>query len=173
MAPFGIGQGRRRNEKMIIAFDPGHNFSHYAIWSSEEERVVSTGKVPRKDLNFFVDTVHDLCLGCVTGIFESQYVQMAKTKATMAGIGNSTLKVARAAGNIEAVMHMLDMEVVDVHPKTWQAIFTKLKGYKTPIGSKAVKKASMRLAAEWYGKVTSDEADAVAMLYWYLGKDEK
>ena len=157
---------------MIIAFDPAHNECHYAIWCEDQERLVGRGMIPRKDVQFFCKMVYETTAECTVGIVESQYVQIARTKATMAGIAAGTLKVCKAAGNIEAIMHLHDMEVLSVHPKTWQAVFSNLKGYATPIGRVAVKKAAKRLANEWIGKVTNqDEADAICMLYWFLGKD--
>lgn len=158
---------------MIIAFDPAHNECHYAIWCQLEERLVSRGKIPRKDMKFFCKMVKDILVDCTVGIVESQYVQIAKTKATMAGIAAGTLKVCKAAGNIEAIMHLHGMEVLSVHPKTWQAIFSNLKGYATPVGRVAVKKASSRLAKSWIGGEikSQDEADCICMLFWFLGKD--
>jgi len=157
---------------MIIAFDPGHNFAHYALWCDDQERMIGRGMIPRKDEKFFCNMIYETCAECTVGIVESQYVQMARTKATMAGIGNSTLKVAKAAGNIEAILHLQSIEVVSVHPKTWQAVFSNIKGQATPVGRPAVKKAAMRLANNWIGNITSqDEADAICMLYWFLGKD--
>ena len=157
---------------MIIAFDPGHNESHYAIWSQREERLVGRGMIPRKNHQFFCKMVYETAAECTVGIVESQYVQIARTKATMAGIAAGTLKVCKAAGNIEAIMHLHGMEVLSVHPKTWQAVFSNLKGYATPVGRVAVKKAAKRLANQWIGNITNqDEADAICMLYWFLGKD--
>ena len=157
---------------MIIAFDPAHNECHYAIWCQIEERMVGRGMIPRKDHKSFCDMVYETCAECNVGIVESQYVQIARTKATMAGIAAGTLKVCKAAGNIEAIMHLHGMQVISVHPKTWQAVFSNLKGYATPVGRVAVKKAAKRLANEWIGNITNqDEADCICMLYWFLGKD--
>lgn len=152
---------------MIIAFDPGHSVAAYACYDPFRKEVLEYGKLKREDMRDFVLAVEQLSQTNHVALVESQYVQMTGTKATMAAIAASTIKVAKCAGMIEGIFTVNGKQVISLHPKTWQTIFTE-KG-KTPTGRKAIKAASRKTAEAFVGEAISsqDVCDAICMLYWW------
>jgi hypothetical protein len=139
---------------MIIAFDPGYKKVAWASYINEEFKVgyVHRGKHERIK---YMDVV----------IVEDQYIKRV-SRRLQAAVAASVIKVRKAASEIETMAHLAGAEVIQCHPKTWQTII------KTPVGTKAVKKASKELAEYLLGKgrIGQDICDATCMLYWYITK---
>jgi hypothetical protein len=146
---------------MIIAFDPGYKKVAFAAMVKGKVKVgyVHRGKHERIE---YLQMIKELCTGMKVGIVEGQYIKKVSPKL-QAAVAASVIKVKQAAAEIETVLHLVEAEVINCHPKTWQRIIG------TPVGTKAVKAASKKFAHDKLGgRMGQDICDAVCMLYWYI-----
>jgi hypothetical protein len=150
--------------KMIIAFDPGYKKVAWASYINEEFKVGYVHRGKHERIKYLL-MIKELCEGMDVVIVEDQYIKRV-SRRLQAAVAASVIKVRKAASEIETMAHLAGAEVIQCHPKTWQTII------KTPVGTKAVKKASKELAEYLLGKgrIGQDICDATCMLYWYITK---